>query len=64
MEVIPYIESFHSIRSWSIDTKAPDFLLQVETDDHVKPEEIVQLVKKAGYTIVLVEKRVNDHLTA
>ena len=56
MEVIPYIESFPAIRSWSIDTNAPDFLFEIETDNDTEADEIVQLIKKAGFSIILLEK--------
>ncbi len=60
MEVIPYIESLPAICSWSIDNKAPDFILQLDTEDHIQTEEIIQLFKKAGFSIVLIEKKVSN----
>jgi len=63
MEVIPYIESFPSIRTWSVETNAPDFLLLLETEDHVEVDEIIRLFKKAGYSIVLKEKSIKNQST-
>lgn len=45
--VTPFLNGDENVEKWSVDLESADRVLKVETSH--SPEEIEQLVKKAGY---------------
>lgn len=45
--VTPFLNGDENVEKWSVDLQSADRVLQVETSH--SPEEIEELVKKAGY---------------
>jgi copper chaperone len=52
--VKPYLDKFEAVK-WSVDTANPDKILTVE--GKVKEEEVIKLVREAGYEISSKKKR-------
>jgi copper chaperone len=46
--VTPHLDQETSIKKWNVDTADPNKLLTVETDS-LQPEQVSQLVQKAGF---------------
>lgn len=46
--VTPYLSANNEIKHWEVDTKSPDKVLTIETDN-LSDEMIREIVKKAGY---------------
>ena len=51
--VSPFLNQRIEIEDWSVDTENENKWLRVETD--LKAEEVVEIVKEAGYNAELVE---------
>jgi copper chaperone len=52
--VTPHLNSAETISSWSVDTADPNKLLTVE-GENLSEAEVIEKVKKAGYTIEKTE---------
>lgn len=48
--VTPFLDKETRIKKWEVDITHPDKLLKVE-GEQVKPQEIIELITKAGYKI-------------
>ncbi|MGE5521918.1 MAG: heavy-metal-associated domain-containing protein [Candidatus Dadabacteria bacterium] len=46
--VTPYLNANNEIKRWEVDVVNPNKILTVETD-HLTPEMVREIVKKAGY---------------
>jgi len=54
-KVTPYLDHVKSVSKWSVDTLSPQKTLTVEAD-WVSPNEIIDVMKKAGYRAELISK--------
>ena len=45
--VTPFLNADEAVEKWEVDLQSPERILKIETSH--SPEEIQQLVKKAGY---------------
>lgn len=45
--VTPFLNGDQNVENWAVDLESADRVLKVETS--LSPEEIAQLIKKAGY---------------
>lgn len=52
--VTPFLNKETQIKKWEVDINHPDKILRVE-GDFVKPQEIIELITKAGYKIELLK---------
>lgn len=52
--VTPFLDKETRINKWEVDITHPDKLLKVE-GEHIKPQEIIDLITKAGYKIELMK---------
>ena len=49
--VTPYLQNVEGIKNWKVEFTLPQSTLEVETEEDIE-QQIVDAVKKAGYTIV------------
>jgi len=49
--VTPYINEEFRIENWKVDTSHPDKILTLETEEDLTQEEIINIVKNAGFEI-------------
>lgn len=54
-KVAPLLDAEKDIQSWEVDLEHPDRILAVDTSS-LDEDDIVLLVRKAGYKLELVEK--------
>ena len=52
--VTPHLEKVTSIISWKVDTENPDKILTIESEN-LSAEDIIALIKKAGFNIEQVQ---------
>ncbi|SFE36479.1 heavy-metal-associated domain-containing protein [Thermophagus xiamenensis] len=50
--ITPFLEKSNNIARWNVDLETPDRILSVETDGDA--EEIIQLLKDAGYSAEII----------
>ena len=55
-KVAPLLDAEDEIQSWEVDLDHPDRFLTVETDS-LEEDDIVLLVRKAGYKLELTDKQ-------
>lgn len=55
-KVAPLLDAEDEIQSWEVDLEHPDRFLTVETDS-LEEDDIVLLVRKAGYKLELADKQ-------
>jgi copper chaperone len=45
----PYLNKVAGEDNWEVDITNPDKLLHIETDKEIKPEDVIEALKEAGY---------------
>jgi copper chaperone len=55
-KITPHLKNQVAILSWNVDTENKDKLLKVSTDE-LSPNDIVEIVKNAGFKITGAKKK-------
>ena len=47
--VTPSLDSLNGVKHWEVDTKNPDKILSVQTEDGLTANEVIEALKTKGY---------------
>ncbi|MGV8879564.1 MAG: heavy-metal-associated domain-containing protein [Sphingobacteriaceae bacterium] len=47
--VTPHLNKLSAIEKWEVDTQSPDKILTIQANDNIDSQQIIDILKTAGY---------------